>query len=244
MTDGKRSIAGEGPRDSLAGGNPRGMTTDYFVNHARARRFPWTLYHQPLERDLARFLRQVAAEHPHGEVLIVGCGLLHEIDAAPSGLAFHVADIDERAVAAVLARRDPRITGGTVVDPEQPIDQSLGQDLALGATRRFAAIYAKEVVEHVRAWPGWLTGLRRALVPGGRLWLSTPNYGEPWLAALESTVLELIARRSGFSRRDLHPTRFSRRSLARGLVGAGFEQVEVRVAPSRLALTAWARARQ
>jgi len=216
------------------------MTTDYFVNHARARRFPWTLYHQPLERDLARFLRQVAAEHPRGEVLIVGCGLLHEIDAAPGGLVFHVADIDERAVAAVLARRDPRITGGTVVDAEQPIDQNR----ALGAAGRFAAIYAKEVVEHVRAWPGWLTGLRRALVPSGRLWLSTPNYGEPWLAALESTVLELIARRSGFSRRDLHPTRFSRRSLSRGLVSAGFDQVEVRVAPSRLALTAWARTRQ
>jgi len=214
------------------------MTTDYFVNHARARQFPWTLYHQPLERDLARFLRQVAAEHPRGEVLIVGCGLLHEIDAAPGGLAFHVADIDERAVAAVLARRDPRITGGTVVDPEQPIDHSLGH----GAAHRFAAIYAKEVVEHVRAWPGWLAGLRRALVPSGRLWLSTPNYGEPWLAALESTVLELIARRSGFSRRDLHPTRFSRRALARGLVSAGFDQVDVRVAPSRLALTAWARA--
>ena len=215
------------------------MTTDYFVNHARARRFPWTLYHQPLERDLARFLRQVAAEHPRGEVLIVGCGLLHEIDAAPSGLSFHVADIDDRAVAAVLARRDPRITGGTVVDPEQPIDHSLGHN---GAAHRFAAIYAKEVVEHVRAWPGWLTGLRRALVPSGRLWLSTPNYGEPWLAALESTVLELIARRSGFSRRGLHPTRFSRRALARGLASAGFDQVEVRVAPPRLALIAWARA--
>jgi SAM-dependent methyltransferase len=226
--------------------------TDYFVNHARARQFPWTLYHQPLERDLARFLRQVAAEHSTGELLVVGCGLLHEIDAAPSGLTFHVADIDERAVAAVLARRDPRITGGTVVAPEQPIDrclgeglgqslgEGLGQSLGEGLGRRFAAIYAKEVVEHVRAWPSWLTGLRRALVPGGRLWLSTPNYGEPWLAALESTVLELIARRSGFSRRDLHPTRFSRRSLARGLESAGFEQVEVRVAPPRLALTAWA----
>src|ERR1043165_4375479 len=127
--------------------------SDYFANHARARQFPWTLYHKPLERDLARFLGQVAAEHPRGEVLIVGCGLLHEIDAAPSGLAFHVADIDERAVAAVLARRDPRVAGGTVVDPEQPIDHSLGHGLdhsldhnrlgqspALGAGRRFAAI--------------------------------------------------------------------------------------------------------
>jgi 2-polyprenyl-3-methyl-5-hydroxy-6-metoxy-1,4-benzoquinol methylase len=205
---------------------------DYFSNHARARQFPWTLYHQPLERDLAGFLRQVAAEHPTGEVLIVGCGLLHEIDAAPSGLGFHVADIDDRAVTAVLARRDPRITGGTVVAPEAAID----------LRRRFAAIYAKEVVEHVRAWPAWLVGLRRALVPSGRLWLSTPNYGEPWLPALESTVLELVARRSGFSRRDMHPTRFARGSLARGLRAAGFEQVEVKTTSTRLALTSWSRA--
>lgn len=206
--------------------------TDYFSNHARARQFPWTLYHQPLERDLGRFLRQVAAEHPSGEVLIVGCGLLHEIDEAPSGIGFHVCDIDERAVAAVLARGDLRITGGTVVAPEQPIE--------LG--RRFSAIYAKEVVEHVHAWPTWLAGLRRALVPSGRLWLSTPNYGEPWLPAIESTVLEVVARRDGFSRRDIHPTRFSRGALARGLRGAGFEQVEVTPTATRLALTAWARA--
>jgi len=206
------------------------VTTDYFANHARARRFPWTLYHQPLERDLGKFLNRVADEHPAGEVLIVGCGLLHEIDTAPSGLSFHVADIDDRAVAAVLARRDPRITGGTVVVPETPID--------LG--RRFAAIYAKEVIEHVLAWPAWLTGLRNALVAGGRLWLSTPNYGEPWLPALESTVLELIARRSGFSRRDIHPTRFSCESLARGLSGAGFEQIAVKPTAMRLALTSWA----
>jgi SAM-dependent methyltransferase len=211
-------------------------STDYFANHARARQFPWTLYHQPLERDLARFLRQVAAEHPTGRVLVVGCGLLHELDAEPGGLAFHVADIDERAVAAVLARSDPRITGGTVVAPEAPIDRSLRRDPG------FVAIYAKEVVEHVLAWPGWLVGLRRALVPGGRLWLSTPNYGEPWLPALEASVLELVARRSGFSRRDLHPTRFSRRSLARGLRSAGFEEARVHVTPTRLALTAWARA--
>ena len=207
-------------------------TTDYFANHARARQFPWTLYHRPLERDLARFLEQVAAEHPAGEVLIVGCGLLHEIDAAPAGLRFHVVDIDDRAVAAVLARGDRRITGGTVVAPETPI--------ALGRT--FAAIYAKEVVEHIAGWPAWLVGLRRALVPGAWLWLSTPNYGEPWLPAIESTVLELVARRSGFSRRELHPTRFSRGALRRGLRAAGFEDVEVRATPTRLALMSWCRA--
>lgn len=207
---------------------------DYFANHARARRFPWTLYHAPLERDLAAFLARVAEDHPHGDVLVVGCGLLHELDAAPPGLRFTVADIDARAVEAVLARRDPRIVAGHVVAPEAPLDAALDA--------RFAAIYAKEVVEHVLAWPGWLAGLRRALVPGGRLWLSTPNYGEPWLPALESTVLELVARKSGFSRRHIHPTRFSRRALARGLTSAGFLDVHTQVTPTRLALTAWAQA--
>ena len=211
--------------------------TDYFANHARARQFPWTLYHQPLERDLARFLRQVAAEHPAGEVLVVGCGLLHEIDAAPRGLR-----VPRRRHRRARRRRRcsrgamSRIAGGTVVRARGADRQSLG------AVHRFAAIYAKEVVEHVLAWPAWLAGLRRALVPGGRLWLSTPNYGEPWLPALESTVLELIARRSGFSRRDIHPTRFSRGALARGLRAAGFEHVEVKPTPTRLALTSWARA--
>ena len=201
------------------------MQPDYFVNHAKARRFPWTLYHRPLEADLARFLSGV-----RGTVLVVGCGLLHELDVAPAGVEFVVADVDERAVEAVLERNDKRIVDGIVVEPEQ----------ALPFRNKFDAIYAKEVVEHVLAWPSWLAGLRRSLVHGGKLWLSTPNYGEPWLPALESTVLELVARRDGFSRREIHPTRFSRRSLERGLVSAGFQDVDVHVTTTRLAITAWA----
>jgi SAM-dependent methyltransferase len=203
------------------------MQPDYFVNHAKARRFPWTLYHRPLEADLARFLAGV-----HGTVLVVGCGLLHEIDVAPPGVEFVVADVDERAVEAVLERNDKRIVDGIVVQPEQ----------ALSFRNKFDAIYAKEVVEHVLAWPSWLAGLRRSLVHGGKLWLSTPNYGEPWLPALESTVLELVARRDGFSRREIHPTRFSRRSLDRGLRSVGFIDVDVNVTATRLAITAWATA--
>jgi SAM-dependent methyltransferase len=203
------------------------MQPDYFVNHAKARRFPWTLYHRPLEADLARFLAGV-----HGTVLVVGCGLLHELDVAPPGVEFVVADVDERAVEAVLERNDKRIVDGIVVQPEQ----------ALSFRNKFDAIYAKEVVEHVLAWPSWLAGLRRSLVHGGKLWLSTPNYGEPWLPALESTVLELVARRDGFSRREIHPTRFSRRSLDRGLRSAGFIDVDVHVTTTRLAITAWATA--
>ncbi len=235
-----------------------GTDTDYFSNHARARRFPWSLYHAPLERNLSKFLRIVADEHPTGHVLVVGCGLLHEIDTAPKNLTFSVADIDERAVEAVMARHDPRIVAGHVVPPEVPLDQGLAAARALsqepavagsfhdrpggGKRGKYAAIYAKEVVEHVLAWPMWLVGLRRSLLPGGRLWLSTPNYGEPWLPAVESTALELIARRDGFSRRDIHPTRFSAAALQRGLVAAGFDDVKTNVVAPRFAIAAWAKA--
>ncbi len=209
------------------------VATDYFANHARARRFPWSIYHAPLERSLENFLRGVSARKPDASVLIVGCGLLHEIDRAPSALHYTVTDIDSRALEAVMARRDPRVVGSFLAEPEAPLDR-------YGHT--FDALYAKEVVEHVLDWPGWLAGLRRTLRPGGELWLSTPNYGEPWLPLLERTALEVIARRSGYSRRDLHPSRFSRRSFDRALRDAGFLDVDVRPCAMRLALVGRGRA--
>jgi len=205
-----------------------GAHGDYFANHERARRLPWSLYHQPLEADLARFL---ASLPPRARVLVIGCGLMHELDRAPRDLRIVVADVDPRAVDAVLARGDARIERGVVVDPAQPIDAYVGD---------LDAIYAKEVIEHVVPWEAWLAGVFRALAPGGTLWLSTPNYGEPWLAALEATALELVARRDGFTRRGMHPSRFSRGRLRAGLGAAGFARVRVRPTLHRLALTAWA----
>jgi SAM-dependent methyltransferase len=207
--------------------------TDYFVNHARARRFPWSIYHLPLERDLADFLSRVCARTRDASVLVVGCGLLHEIDRVPSTLRYTVADIDPRAIDAVLARRDPRVIDGFVVEPEAPLDRY---------RTGFDAVYAKEVVEHVVGTRAWLDGLRRALRPGGDLWLSTPNYGEPWLPAIERTVLEAVARRSGYTRDGMHPSRFSRASFAAALREAGFVDVAVRPCSVRLGLVARGRA--
>lgn len=207
--------------------------SDYFVNHARARRFPWSIYHGPLERDLEDFLRGVSARKPDASVLIVGCGLLHEIDRAPSTLRYTVADVDQRALDAVMERRDPRIVASLLAEPEAPIDRH---------GLRFDAVYAKEVVEHVIAWPAWLRGLRDSLTPRGALWLSTPNYGEPWLPAIEYTALELVARRSGYTRFGMHPSRFTRRTFDRALRDAGFVDVEVRPCSMRLALVARGRA--
>jgi len=201
---------------------------DYFANHERARRLPWSIYHQPLEADLARFL---ASLPPRARVLVIGCGLLHELDRAPADLRVSVADIDARAVDAVQTRAGDRIERGIVVEPGVGVDHYVtGLD----------AIYAKEVIEHIVPWRDWLAGVYRALAPGGTLWLSTPNYGEPWLAALEATALEVVARRSGFTRKGMHPSRFSRRSLRDGLEQAGFARVRVRTTLHRLALTAWA----
>lgn len=206
------------------------MASDYFSNHERVRRFPWSLYHRPLEDDLTRFLEGVAAGRPGADVLVIGCGLMHELDRVPQELQFTLADIDPRAIEAVLSRKDSRVKGAHVVAPEIPPDPS----------RCFQAIYAKEVIEHIVDPKTYLLGLRRILVPGGRLWLSTPNYGEPWLPLLEGTVLEVIAWRSGFTRKGLHPSRFSRASLASALAQAGFSAVNVYPTVNRLALLAHA----
>lgn len=206
---------------------------DYFVNLERNRRFPWSLYHEPIEDDLEAFLRAVAAERPSGKVLVIGCGLMQEMDRAPAGLEFTVVDIDPRAIEAVRAQRHSAIASLLVVTPDTDL-------AALG--RKFDAVYAKEVIEHIVRWKSYLDSLRSILHSGGRLWLSTPNYGEPWLPVLETTALELIARRSGYTRRGLHPSRFSGRGLDRALRETGFVDVRVRVVARRLALTAWGRA--
>ncbi len=56
------------------------------------------------------------------------------------------------------------------------------------------------------------------------------------LPLLESTILELIGRLSGYSRRDIHPSRFSEDRRARALRAAGLSGVAVAKTPFRLAL--------
>ena len=208
-----------------------GVSTDYFANHAHQRRFPWSLYHRPLEADLEDFLVRVSLTRPRPQVLVVGCGLFMELDRAPENLELTVVDIDPRAVQAVLDRRDPRIQSAFCVAPSALLS-SLG---------RFDAIYAKEVIEHIVPWPPYLKGALDALQPGGGLWLSTPNYGEPWLPLIESTALELVARLSGYTRKGMHPSRFSRRSFIEALAATGFVDIDVRVVARRLALVGRAR---
>jgi SAM-dependent methyltransferase len=92
----------------------------------------------------------------------------------------------------------------------------------------FDAIVAKEVIEHLDDPDRWVRGLAARLAPGGELLLTTPNYGRfSTLPLLESTLLELVARRDGYSRRHIHPSRFTRERLEKLPVPPGLERVEV-----------------
>lgn len=205
---------------------------DYFSNHRRAGRFPWSLYHGPIEADLLAFLKTNFVRDREADVLVVGCGLLQEADEAPPHIRLHVIDIDPRAIEAVQRQGHRQLASGTLVAPDQPL-ASLG--------RQFDGAYAKEVIEHILGPEAYLRDLRSVLAPGAPIWLSTPNYGEPWLPLIEMTFLELVARMSGYARAALHPTKFSRTRLALALRRSGFTDVQVRTVARRLALVATAR---
>ena len=208
------------------------MEESYFINHARARKFPFSIYHRPLEKDLATLLKTVVKTVKSPEILVIGGGLMHELDEMPTESRSTLIDIDKRALDAVQTKGDLRI--------KDYIPVELHQDLrTLGKT--FDVIYAKEVIEHITDASEYLSQINHILKPGGFLWLSTPNYGEPWLPAIEKTFLEWVARRSGFTRKGIHPTRFSCRRLADMLKETGFKEIEVRPISKRLAIAAHAR---
>lgn len=202
------------------------MSSDYFLNHPRASRFPWSIYHRPLERSLARFLHGLTEDEASPRVLVIGGGYMHELPLVPEACRLTVVDIDARVIDHLMKNADPRIERCLVVN--RPSDlTSLGP---------FDGIYAKEVIEHIPDAGPYLATLVGLLTPGGRLWLSTPNYGDPILPVLESTILEIIGRLSGYSRKDIHPTRFSKERFELALQASGLADVAVIKTPFRLAL--------
>jgi 2-polyprenyl-3-methyl-5-hydroxy-6-metoxy-1,4-benzoquinol methylase len=202
------------------------MSSDYFANHPRAAKFPWSIYHRPLERSLARFLGDVARAAASPRVLVVGGGYLHELPLVPAAVRLTIVDIDPRVIAYVRELGDPRIERCLTVN--EPSD--------LHPLGPFDGVYAKEVIEHIVDAEPYVATLAELLAPRGRIWLSTPNYGDRVLPLLESTILELIGRASGYSRKDIHPTRFSKDRLGTALRTAGLAHVEVVKTPFRLAL--------
>jgi 2-polyprenyl-3-methyl-5-hydroxy-6-metoxy-1,4-benzoquinol methylase len=209
---------------------------DYFSNHARHTRFPWSLYHAPLAAAIAGALRS----RPAPRVLVVGCGLEPTIPGAPPATIFYACDLDARAVDACRAAH-PELADRIAVCPstyELPDARAFQEG--------FDVVVAKEVVEHVDDPARWARALAQRVAVGGELILTTPNYGRlSTLPLLEATLLEWVARRDGFSRRHIHPSRFDRKRLAALSVGDGMELVSVKVTTFGWALVGrWRRARE
>lgn len=194
----------------------------YFENHRRRDRFPWSLYHRDLTQRLAR---TIAERGSAPRVLIVGSGLEPEIAGAPPGTHFHGCDLDARAIAE-CARLHPHLADRLAVCPSPhalPVEGAFAEP--------FDVVLAKEVVEHLDDPAPWARLLASRVRIGGALVLTTPNYSRlSTLPLLEATVLEWIARRDGYSRAHIHPSKFSKRTLARLDVGPGMRLCRVEVA--------------
>jgi 2-polyprenyl-3-methyl-5-hydroxy-6-metoxy-1,4-benzoquinol methylase len=207
------------------------MTTSsapYFVNHERRNRFPWSIYHAELRLRLARVLQ---ARGPGPRVLVVGCGLEPVVEGGPPGARYFACDVDARAIEE-CRRRQPDLADRLAVCPG-PLE--LPTEGAFAGT--FDVVVAKEVIEHLDDPEPWARLCASRVAPGGELVLTTPNYGRlSPLPFLERTVLEWIARRDGYTRRHIHPSKFDRRRLASLQLGEAMQLIEVRTAWTRLTL--------
>ncbi|MBS2019078.1 MAG: class I SAM-dependent methyltransferase [Deltaproteobacteria bacterium] len=190
-------------------------TVDYFSNHRLKLRFPWRLYHGPIVRELGRALRRAGA----GEVLNVGSGPFLELAQLPrTGARFTLCDIDPRAIETAEDLHGARIGKAVTIAPNEPLPLP---DAA------FDLVVSMDVIEHVPDPRPWIRDISRVIKPGGALYLTTPNYGFSTLGLLERTVLEAVARVQGFSRKDLHPSKFNRKRLTAALSDAGLVDVRV-----------------
>jgi ubiquinone/menaquinone biosynthesis C-methylase UbiE len=100
----------------------------------------------------------------------------------------------------------------------------------------FEVVWAGEVIEHMADTARWLSEVRRVLVPGGRLLISTPSHGRLVVAFYG---LETFSEPLGD-----HLHLYTRRSLEKLLHEFGFAEVEVQAVegPPLLRRTLLARA--
>lgn len=208
------------------------LTLDYFPNHRSPDRFPFSLYHAPIRKGTLDILaRESGRDRGPLTVVNVGCGFSHILDEMPASVAYLGCDLDERTIAHCREHFEGR---NAQFEPCTPYGVPFPDACA-------DLVISTEVIEHVEDTRRWLSELARVLKPGGALCLSTPNYGGWLLPLIESTLLEWIARRQGFTRRGIHPTPFGAETLADALEAAGFCGIVVKKTPGHLALLASAR---
>lgn len=199
----------------------------YYVNHSKTKKFPWSLYHRPLEKSLINFLQKNSCQSQKKSLLIIGPGALEEHpQLVQLNFDIHIADIDQRVIDHLTSKHQS-LTGHLVTESCDSYPH-----------QNFDLIYAKEVIEHFNKPRLFTDKIYDLLAPKGHFWISTPNYGFFLLPFLEKTILELIARMSGFSRKDIHPSKFEYKALQRILMDSGFMNIKVEETRFKLALIA------
>jgi SAM-dependent methyltransferase len=163
----------------------------------------------PPEFELRReFL--CAQVHPGDRALDLGCGD-GEFTALLARLAASVVGVEVAQAAVDRAQdRHPQLDFRFA-----PIDDPLPLK-----DHSFDLVWASEVIEHVADTARWLSEVRRVLVPGGRLLVTTPSHGRVRLA------VGGIERFSPPLGDHLHL--YSRRSLSSVLDEFGFGEIDVR----------------
>lgn len=189
---------------------------DYFTNHRNKLRFPWSLYHRPI----VEALRDTIATTPGETLLNLGSGPFFELEQlGVVDKSITLCDIDPRAIELAKQLHGSRIARADVAAPGQPLPYP---------DNTFDLIVSMDVIEHVPDPKPWVREALRVLRPSGVLFLTTPNYASYGLRFLEATALELIARRQGFSRKQLHPSKMTPTLLSKVLQSGGGSQIEVR----------------
>jgi SAM-dependent methyltransferase len=109
---------------------------------------------------------------PGDRVLDLGSGQ-GDLTAVLAGAGAHVFGVEVAEAAVGRARRrHPQLRFELApIDGPLPVEDG-----------SFDVVWASEVIEHVADTARWLSEVRRVLVPGGRLLLTTPNHGRLALA--------------------------------------------------------------
>ncbi len=157
-------------------------------------------------------MSQVLPVASHDVVLDVGCG--------SGNLTFHVGAVSRLAIGLDPSQGAARYCHGRSADPRCAFAVAEGEALPL-ADRSVDAVLLVEVVEHLERPEAVLHEAHRVLKVGGRLLVTTPNYGpgSPW------PLIEWVVDHSGLVPRmggAQHVRTYGPEELVKALNGSGF----------------------